>query len=54
MKPIDLIVRNIRDLDTDRLAMQRAFFMKDLECERLRKIIHRLKKKLNKKIRNKA
>ena len=47
MKSVDLIVGSIVNLNNDMLAMQAAYFKECAECERLRKIIKRLKKRLH-------
>ena len=43
MKPVELVVGSIRDLDTDRQAAWLAFYRKDLECDALRLEVERLK-----------
>jgi hypothetical protein len=49
MKPIDLVVGSIRELDTDRLAGWNAYFKADAEIKRLRAAIKRLRKRLSSK-----
>jgi len=45
MKPIDYVIGSIKDLETDRLSMQSAYFKKEAECEALREKIRKLIKK---------
>lgn len=46
MRPIDLIVGSITQMNDDCRAGWQAFYRKDAECDELKKEIEKLKKKL--------